>query len=68
MSRGLTDTPEPDNNGVTLNDLDAGLQDLAGYVAMLSARLETLEDVIAKAIKFTLPEEEAADRKRIKGL
>jgi hypothetical protein len=64
MSRGLADTPEPEQSGLTLKELDEAFKDLAGFVGMLSVRLETLEDLIAAAIKLQLPEEE----KRITGL
>ena len=68
MSRGLTDTPNPEDSGPSLQELDEAFKDLAGFVGMLSVRLETLEDLIASAIKINLPEEEAADKKKIKGL
>lgn len=68
MSRGLTDTPSPEESGLNLQELDDAFKDLAGFVGMLSVRLETLEDLMASAIKLHLPEEEAADKKRIKGL
>lgn len=69
MSRGLADGPEPEEKrGPTNEELHDAFQDIAGFVGMLSARLEALEDVIAKAIKVNLPEEEAVDKKRIKGL
>jgi hypothetical protein len=68
MSRGLTDTPTPEESGPSVKELEDSFQDLAGFVGMLSVRLETLEDLMASAIKLHLPEEEAADKKRIKGL
>jgi hypothetical protein len=67
MSRGLTEEPEQTTEGGDLNDVRQAFDDLAGYVGMLSVRLETLEDLLAKALKTSLPEEEAADR-RINGL
>jgi hypothetical protein len=67
MSRGLTEEPEQTTEGSDLNDVRQAFDDLAGYVGMLSVRLETLEDLLAKALKTSLPEEEAADR-RINGL
>jgi hypothetical protein len=66
MSRGLTEEPEQTTEGSDLNDVRQAFDDLAGYVGMLSVRLETLEDLLAKALKTSLPEE-AADR-RINGL
>ena len=67
MSRGLTEEPEQTTEGSDLNDVRQAFDDLAGYVGMLSVRLETLEDLVAKALKSSLPEDEAADR-RINGL
>jgi hypothetical protein len=67
MSRGLTEEPEQTTEGSDLNDVRQAFDDLAGYVGMLSVRLETLEDLLAKALKSSLPEDEAAD-KRITGL
>lgn len=67
MSRGLTEEPEQTTEGTDLNDVRQAFDDLAGYVGMLSVRLETLEDLLAKALKSSLPEDEAADR-RITGL
>ena len=67
MSRGLTEEPEQTTEGSDLNDVRQAFDDLAGYVGMLSVRLETLEDLLAKALKSSLPEDEAADR-RITGL
>jgi hypothetical protein len=67
MSRGLTEEPEQTTEGSDLNDVRQAFDDLAGYVGMLSVRLETLEDLLAKALKSSLPEDEAAD-KRINGL
>jgi len=67
MSRGLTEEPEQTTEGSDLNDVRQAFDDLAGYVGMLSVRLETLEDLLAKALKTSLPEDEAADR-RINGL
>jgi|AntAceMinimDraft_10_1070366.scaffolds.fasta_scaffold919069_1 hypothetical protein len=67
MSRGLTEEPEQTTEGSDLNDVRQAFDDLAGYVGMLSVRLETLEDLLAKALKSSLPEDEAADR-RINGL
>ena len=67
MSIGLTEEPEQTTEGSDLNDVRQAFDDLAGYVGMLSVRLETLEDLLAKALKTSLPEEEAADR-RINGL
>ena len=67
MSRGLTEEPEQTTEGSDLNYVRQAFDDLAGYVGMLSVRLETLEDLLAKALKSSLPEDEAADR-RINGL
>jgi len=67
MSRGLTEEPEQTTEGSDLNDVRQAFDDLAGYVGMLSVRIETLEDLLAKALKTSLPEDEAADR-RINGL
>ena len=67
MSRGLTEEPEQTTEGSDLNDVRKAFDDLSGYVGMLSVRLETLEDLLAKALKSSLPEDEAADR-RINGL
>jgi len=67
MSRGLTEEPEQTTEGSDLNDVRQAFDDLAGYVGMLSVRIETLEDLLAKALKSSLPEDEAAD-KRITGL
>jgi len=67
MSRGLTEEPEPTTEGSDLEDVRQAFDDLAGYVGMLSVRLETIEDLLAKALKTSLPEDEAAD-KRITGL
>jgi hypothetical protein len=65
MSRGLTEEPAED---VTITEIKQAFEDLAGYVGMLSVRLETMEDIIAKAVALNLPEEEAADRKAVNGL
>lgn len=68
MSRGLADTPEPQEDAVTVSQIDDAVRELYGIVAHLNAKIETLEDVMAKAINFNLPEDEAADRKQVNGL
>lgn len=65
MSRGLTEEPAQE---VGLAELRQAFDDVAEYVGMLSVRLETMEDIIAKALALNLPEEEAADRKAVNGL
>lgn len=67
MSRGLTEEPTPQSTGPSQEDFD----DLAGFVGMLSMRIDALEDLLARAIKLNLedsPEAEALDKKRVKGL
>ena len=65
MSRGLTEEPAED---VTITEIKQAFDDVAEYVGMLSVRLETMEDIIAKAVALNQPEEEAADRKAVNGL
>ena len=68
MSRGLLDTPEPEEQGPNLSDMDEALRELYAFSGNLAARVEELENIIAKAIKINLPEEEAADLQNIRGL
>lgn len=68
MSRGLTDSPVPEEQGPTIADLDNGLRELYGHTADISVRLEQLEAIIAKAIKFNLPEDEAEGTTQLRGL
>jgi hypothetical protein len=70
MSRGLADTPEPENNLPTLTQIDDGVRELYSIVAHLNAKIETLEDVMARAINFNLPPtpEEQAEAKVVNGL
>lgn len=67
MSRGLTDTPAPEPQaGPNINDMDEAIEELFGLVGALYAKVDTLEKVLGHAV--TLPEAEAADRKRVTGL
>lgn len=68
MSRGLTDTPQPEEQGPNLREMDEALRELYAFAGALSGRIEELENIIAKAIKVNLPEDEAADLKNIRGL
>jgi hypothetical protein len=71
MSRGLTEAPEPEQNEEgtpTIEQMDGALRELYAFTGTLSGRIEELENIIAKAINLNLPEEEAADRKNLKGL
>jgi hypothetical protein len=67
MSRGLTEQPTPEESaGPTNADLDEAIEELFGLVGALYAKVDTLEKVLGHAVN--LPESEAADRKRLKGL
>lgn len=67
MSRGLTDNPSPEPQaGPNINDMDEAIEELFGLVGALYAKVDTLEKVLGHAV--TLPEAEAADRKRVTGL
>jgi hypothetical protein len=67
MSRGLTEQPNPEQpSGPTNADLDEAIEELFGLVGALYAKVDTLEKVLGHAVN--LPESEAADRKRLKGL
>jgi len=67
MSRGLTEQPAPEESaGPTTADLDEAIEELFGLVGALYAKVDTLEKVLGHAV--SLPEAEAADRKRLKGL
>lgn len=67
MSRGLTDSPAPEpQSGPTNQDLDEAIEELFGLVGALYAKVDTLEKVLGHAV--SLPEQEAADRKRVTGL
>ena len=68
MSRGLTEAPEPEEQGPSLQEMDSALRELYAFTGALSGRIEELENIIAKVIQLNLPEEEAADRKNLKGL
>tara|TARA_B110000459_G_scaffold199966_1_gene247564 strand:- start:1159 stop:1365 length:207 start_codon:yes stop_codon:yes gene_type:complete len=68
MSRGLTEAPEPEEQGPSLQEMDSALRELYAFTGALSGRIEELENIIAKAIQLNLPEAEAADRKNLKGL
>tara|TARA_R110000868_G_scaffold207062_5_gene456062 strand:- start:322 stop:528 length:207 start_codon:yes stop_codon:yes gene_type:complete len=68
MSRGLTEAPEPGEQGPSLGEMDSALRELYAFTGALSGRIEELENIIAKVIHLNLPEEEAADRKNLKGL
>jgi hypothetical protein len=66
MSRGLADTPEPQGDTPSVQQIDDAVRELYGIVAHLNAKIETLEDVMARAINFNLPDPE--DGKRVNGL
>jgi len=67
MSRGLTESPAPEpQSGPSINDMDEAIEELFGLVGALYAKVDTLEKVLGHAV--TLPEAEAADRKRVNGL
>lgn len=67
MSRGLTENPAPEpQSGPTVGDLDEAIEELFGLVGALYAKVDTLEKVLGHAVD--LPEQEAAERKRLKGL
>jgi hypothetical protein len=68
MSRGLTEAAEPEEQGPSLGEMDSALRELYAFTGALSGRIEELENIIAKVIHLNLPEEEAADRKNLKGL
>lgn len=68
MSRGLADSPEQEEDAATISQIDDAVRELYGIVAHLNAKIETLEDVIAKAINFNLPEDEAPEHKQVNGL
>lgn len=68
MSRGLADAPEPQEDTVTISQVDDAVRELYGIVAHLNAKIETLEDVMAKAINFNLPEDKTANHKQVNGL
>lgn len=68
MSRGLTEAPEPEEQGPSLSEMDSALRELYAFTGALSGRIEELENIIAKVIQLNLPEEKAADRKNLKGL
>jgi hypothetical protein len=68
MSRGLTEAPEPEDKGPSLEEMDSALRELYAFTGSLSGRIEELENIIAKVITLNLPEEEAADRTRYTGL
>jgi hypothetical protein len=68
MSRGLTEAPEPEDKGPSLEEMDSALRELYAFTGALSGRIEELENIIAKVITLNLPEQEAADRTRYKGL
>lgn len=67
MSRGLTEQPAPEESaGPTIQELDQALEELYQIVSGLYAKVDTLEKVFGHAL--TLPESEAADRKRVNGI
>ena len=67
MSRGLADTPEPQGQDLPTNEeTNEAIQELFSMVSFLFAKVDTLEKVIGHAVD--LPEAEAFDRKRFKGL
>lgn len=67
MSRGLTEPqPGPENPAVDLQELEGAVEELFGIVSALYAKVDTLEKILGHAVD--LPESEAADRKRLKGL
>lgn len=67
MSRGLTENPNPEPQaGPTISDMDEAIEELFGLVGALYAKVDTLEKVLGHALD--LPEAEAADRKRLKGV
>jgi len=67
MSRGLTEKPTPEPEaGASMSDMDEAIEELFGLVGALYAKVDTLEKVLGHAV--TLPEAEAADRKRVNGL
>lgn len=66
MSRGLTEEPGQEKAGPSLQEMDEGIEELFSLVSMIYAKVETLEKIIGHSL--TLPEQEAVDRKRIKGL
>lgn len=68
MSRGLTDSPEEQPEGPSLKDMDEALRELYAFTGNLGVRLEQLEQLMASAIRLNSPEEEAADRKTLRGL
>ena len=49
-----------------MSDMDEAIEELFGLVGALYAKVDTLEKVLGHAV--TLPEAEAADRKRVNGL
>lgn len=66
MSRGLTENPTPEETGPSLNDIEEAVQELFTLTGMLFSKMETIEKVLGHALD--LPEAEAADKKRLKGL
>jgi formate hydrogenlyase subunit 6/NADH:ubiquinone oxidoreductase subunit I len=71
MSRGLTDAPEPEQNEEgtpTIEQMDGALRELYAFTGSLSGRIEELENIIAKAISFNVPEDKTEEPKRYKGL
>ena len=53
MSRGLTDTPEPEEpqDGPSVQELDQAMRDAYGNIYDLSVRVDTLERILANFIK-----------------
>lgn len=54
MSRGLTDTPEPEepkNEGPTTQELDEAMQEAYKNIYDISVRVDTLERILANFIK-----------------
>ena len=63
MSRGLTDTPEPENNSQQLQEMDQAIEEIFSMLSVLFAKVDTLEKIMGQAIE--LPKEQS---NRLKGL
>lgn len=58
MSRGLTDTPEPEESSEQLKEMDQAIEELFSMVSVLYSKIDTLEKIIGHSVM----------EKRVKGL
>lgn len=67
MSRGLTEEPTPEETGpASSEEMHEAIQELFSMTSFLFAKMDAIEKIIGHSLD--LPEAEAADKKRFKGL